>query len=231
MPTVRGWRFPRSHRSSPNRRARRSGSFDTNCARQSAFFDTSCARQSASFATRCVCRSARWVAGSAGRRVSRSARSASCTSPGWKRLLVGRGISGSGIPENGLLIFLRPPQKFWLQLAGGERERSKDREIGVRAVLPDQSCTQSVNSQSHGASRQKLHLPQRARGMGETGGPAGQCARRIGAFMLIEGRSPAPGRGGRRDGIGAEERLAMTTPSVSSRYTWSRTHPAHCTGC
>jgi len=84
-PTVRGLRFPRRHRSSLYRCARRSPSFAAHCARQSAL----CAF------------------GRAARSVLFIARSASCTGAGCKRLLIG-GIPGSGIPENGSLIFLRP---------------------------------------------------------------------------------------------------------------------------
>jgi hypothetical protein len=113
-PTVRGLRFPRSHRSWPYR----------------------CARRSASLATRCARRSAPRATGSAGRSASSIARSASCTALGWTRLLNGRGAPGSGIPENGLLIFHTPPQKFWLQLASRRKKPSKDRENGGRAARP-----------------------------------------------------------------------------------------------
>jgi hypothetical protein len=117
-PTVRGWRFPRRHRSWPYRCARRSASFAAHCARQSALCAT----------------------GRAPRSVSCIARSASRTGAGWMRLLIGGGVPGSGIPENGLLIFLRPRKEFWCQLAGGERKPSKDRETGARAALPRESC-------------------------------------------------------------------------------------------
>ena len=184
-PTVRGLRFPRRHSSSPYR-----------CARQSPSFATRRACQSASFATRRARRSASRAAGSAGRRVSRIARSASCTGPGWEGLLIGRGQLG--IPESRKMDCsyssdLR--KNSGLQLAGGERKPSKDREIGVRAALPPPSLRdQSINSQSHGESRQKLHLPHELARWGTKRGRFGQCARKIRGFdsMPSNARRAAP---------------------------------------
>jgi hypothetical protein len=163
-PKVRGLRFPRCHWSLPYRCARRSASFAAHCARQSPL--------------RAI--------GSAARNDSCIARSASCTGPGWEGLLIGRGISGSGIPENGLLIFLRPRKRFWCQLAGGERKPSKDREIGARQYWSCESCTQSIYPQSHGVSRQKLHLPNEIARWGETRGLSGNVQGGSGA--LTEGK-------------------------------------------
>jgi len=62
-------------------------------------------------------------------------RSASCATPGWKRLLNGRGAPGSGNPENGWLIFLTSA-KSWFHLAGRKVELSKDRGIAAGAAVP-----------------------------------------------------------------------------------------------
>jgi hypothetical protein len=167
-PAVRGLRFAPRHRSSPYR----------------------CARRSSSFAAHCARRSAPCTFGIAIRRVFRIARRASCTGDGWRRLLIGGGVPGSGIPENGLLIFLRPRKNSGFSSPAGGRNRARIVKLEFGRRCRCESCDQSVNPQSHGASRQKLHLPRPGRGVGKTQRPVGQCARRFWDFMMnVGGRS------------------------------------------
>jgi hypothetical protein len=135
-PTVRGLRFPRRHRSSPCRCARRTASFAAHCARQSAL----CATGRAARSDSCI------------------ARSASCTGAGWMRLLIGGGVPGSGVPENGLLIFLRPRKDSGFSWLAGGRNRARIVKLEPKWHCRCGSCDQSISSQSHGASRQNLHL-------------------------------------------------------------------------
>jgi hypothetical protein len=156
-PKVRGLRFPRCHWSLPYRCARRSASFAAHCARQSPLRAT----------------------GRAARNDSCIARSASCTGPGREGLLIGRGISGSGIPENGLLIFLRPRKNSGFSWLAGGRNRARIVKFEPGRHGHGESGTQSIYPQSHGGLETEIASAQRARAIGNNRGRVGQCARRI----------------------------------------------------
>jgi hypothetical protein len=68
-----------------------------------------------------------------------------------------------------------------LTQAGGRIKPSKDRESGTERHHGAGSRRQSINSQPHGASRQKLHLSDEVARDGGNPGPLGQCARRMSA--------------------------------------------------
>ena len=149
-PAVRGWRFAPRHRSSLYR----------------------CARRSSSFAAH----RARWSALSAFGRAARSApciaRSASCTGAGWRRLLIG-GIPGSGIPENGSLIFLRPRRNSGFSSLAGRENRARIVKFQPGRHGRCEACAQSIYPQSYGVSRQKLHLPNELARWGRNGADSG----------------------------------------------------------
>ena len=150
-PAVRGLRFAPRHRSSLYRWARRSSSLAAHCARRRAPF-------AFGIATRSVCR---------------IARSASCTDAGWRRLLIGGGVPGSGIPENGLLIFLRPRKNSGFSSPAGGRNRARIVKVEPGRDRRGESCAQSIYPQPHGISRQKLHLPDELARWGTNGAESG----------------------------------------------------------
>jgi len=165
-PTVRGLRFPRSQRS-----------WTCRCTRPSARFATGCARQRASRAACRARRSVRCAAGSKGRSVSCSARNASCTNPGREGFLIGRGVPGSGIPENGSLICFRPPQKFWVIWLAEGRSRARIVKVGsVSSAAADSAVNRLIPNHMERRDRNCI-FSARPRGGANTG-PVGQCARR-----------------------------------------------------
>jgi hypothetical protein len=163
-PAVRGLRFPRRHSSSPYR----------------------CACRSASFAAHSARRSAPCTFGRAARSASCIARSASCTGAGWRRLLIGGGVPGSGIPDNGWLIFLRPRKNSgFSSLAGGRNgARIVKSEPGGTAAA---SLATNALIPNHMQPRDRNCICPLSSRDGKTRDRVGQCARGIGRLVIIFG--------------------------------------------